>query len=59
MSQNSLQQQNMSSGSTAESGTRTSNAMKIQMKKAQMRAWPKEKKIEKIACYSACRVSKN
>ncbi|KAB7507260.1 Histone acetyltransferase KAT2A [Armadillidium nasatum] len=56
-SQNPQQSQPQQSSTQTDGGTRTTNSMKIQMKKAQMRAWPREKKIEKIACYSACKIN--
>ena len=36
---------------------RKSNLQRIQQRKAAVRMWPKDKKIEKLAIYSACRHS--
>lgn len=48
------------SGSTsAEGGARVSNVQRIQQKKAQVRAWPRDKKLEKLAIYSSCRSQTN
>lgn len=44
-------------GGTAEGAGRVSNVQRIQQKKAQVRAWPRDKKLEKLAIYSACKVS--
>jgi len=49
------------SGSTSggEGGARVSNVQRIQQKKAQVRAWPRDKKLEKLAIYSSCRSQTN
>ena len=41
----------------AESGSRITNAQRIQQKKALLRAWPRDRKLEKLASYSSCKVS--
>ncbi|XP_071519854.1 histone acetyltransferase KAT2A [Panulirus ornatus] len=49
------------SGSQAggEAAGRVSNVQRIQQKKAQVRAWPRDKKLEKLAIYSSCRADEN
>ena len=44
-------------GGATEGAGRVSNVQRIQQKKAQVRAWPRDKKLEKLAIYSACKVS--
>lgn len=44
-------------GAGGEGAGRVSNVQRIQQKKAQVRAWPRDKKLEKLAIYSSCRVS--
>lgn len=44
-------------GTGGEAAGRVSNVQRIQQKKAQVRAWPRDKKMEKLAIYSTCRVS--
>ncbi|XP_069959700.1 histone acetyltransferase KAT2A isoform X1 [Cherax quadricarinatus] len=42
-----------------EAAGRVSNVQRIQQKKAQVRAWPRDKKLEKLAIYSSCRADEN
>lgn len=46
-------------GGAAEGAGRVSNVQRIQQKKAQVRAWPRDKKLEKLAIYSACKGDEN
>ncbi|XP_037804933.1 histone acetyltransferase KAT2A-like isoform X1 [Penaeus monodon] len=46
-------------GTGGEAAGRVSNVQRIQQKKAQVRAWPRDKKMEKLAIYSTCRADEN
>ncbi|OQR76548.1 Histone acetyltransferase KAT2B-like [Tropilaelaps mercedesae] len=45
---------NSGSGEAPGASSRQSNIQRIAQKKAQVRAWPREKKLEKLALYSTC-----
>ncbi|KAK7073699.1 Histone acetyltransferase kat2b [Halocaridina rubra] len=46
-------------GAAGETGGRVSNVQRIQQKKAQVRAWPRDKKLEKLSMFSSCRADEN
>ncbi|XP_076059998.1 gcn5 acetyltransferase [Oratosquilla oratoria] len=47
------------SNTSGETTGRISNVQRIQQKKAQVRAWPRDKKLEKLAIYSSCKADEN
>ncbi|XP_068224274.1 histone acetyltransferase KAT2A isoform X2 [Palaemon carinicauda] len=51
--------QGAAGGGTGEPVGRVSNVQRIQQKKAHVRAWPRDKKLEKLAIYSSCRADEN